>query len=154
MRHLIQPNRWTCLPTSFAMVLCRTLDEILAGVGHDGSEILWPDLPEPRCRRGFHIQEMISYAWSQGFTVTPFQAVPRLAPDDLETPVSIRPLVDLRQILDGRIAVLTGLSGRGSPHAVAWDGKLIRDPNGETYGLDKFALEAAWLTVDSGTNAL
>src|SRR5262245_42212493 len=147
MRHLLQPNRWTCLLTSFAMVLETNIDEIVASVGHDGSEVVWPNLPEPECRRSFHIQEMIDFAWEQGYAVTQFQAQPVMRPDPNESLVYVQytnPQARVRRILQDRRAVLTGLAG-GRRHAVAWDGKFILDPNGQVYALDRFVLDIAWL---------
>ena len=39
-----------CLPASFAMVLDLPLGDIFAGIGHDGSAIKFPSLPEPSPR--------------------------------------------------------------------------------------------------------
>src|SRR4051812_22249881 len=58
------------------MVLDLPLETIVKILGHDGSEKYWPEYPEPRCRRGFHIQEMIDLCFSLGKSVTPFQAYP------------------------------------------------------------------------------
>lgn len=40
-------NRWTCLPASFGTVLGLTLGEVFRKLGHDGSEVVFPDLPDP-----------------------------------------------------------------------------------------------------------
>jgi hypothetical protein len=76
-RHQIKPNRWSCLVTAFAMALDIPVAELIRLVGHDGSEIVNPELPEPGCRRGFHIQEMIEACWSQGHSVTPIEVFPQ-----------------------------------------------------------------------------
>lgn len=59
------------------------LDTIIREVGHDGSHILFPDLPEPHCRRSFHVQELIRVAWDYGYGVTEFQANCIMSPDGL-----------------------------------------------------------------------
>ena len=74
---LEKKNPWGCLETAFAMVMEMPLDQIYTLIGHDGSEIV-NDLPEPSCRRGFHIQELITAAILSGFTVTEIEAFPVL----------------------------------------------------------------------------
>ena len=49
MRLLRKPERWMCLPASFAMVLDLPLGDIFREIGHDGSQVVWPDLLEPAC---------------------------------------------------------------------------------------------------------
>ena len=62
-----QPNRWSCLPTSFAMILDVDVNELIRKIGHDGSEILWPNLEEPYCRRAFHIEEIAMVCYGLGY---------------------------------------------------------------------------------------
>ena len=73
MRLQQSPIRGTCLPTSFAMAMGIPVADIFAALGHDGSEVLWPDLPEPTCQRGFHVQELIRLAVKCGWSVTPIE---------------------------------------------------------------------------------
>ena len=47
------PVRGTCLPTSFAMAMDRPVEIVAKCLGHDGSTVVWPDLPEPTCRAAF-----------------------------------------------------------------------------------------------------
>lgn len=75
-----KPQRWLCAATAFAMALDMPVDEVLARVGHDGSEIVYPDLPEPMCRRGVHRQELIDIVMAQGYAVTPIELIPHFAP--------------------------------------------------------------------------
>ena len=79
MRLLRKPERWMCLPTSFAMVLDLPLSAIFDEIGHDGSQIIWPDLPEPTCRRGFHPQELIHVCLNHGHAATRVELYPVLA---------------------------------------------------------------------------
>ena len=64
------PNGWSCLPTAFAIVLGVPVKNIIDFLNHDGSEVLWPNLPEPRCRRSFHVQEVINYCLANNYAVT------------------------------------------------------------------------------------
>jgi hypothetical protein len=72
----VQPNRWSCLPTAFAMVLDIPVSQIFDYLGHNGEAIVWPQLEEPRCRRSFHIQEMIDFCFSKKYSVTGIDAIP------------------------------------------------------------------------------
>ena len=78
MRLLRKPERWMCLPASFAMVLDLPLAAIFEEIGHDGSQIMRPDLPEPTCRRGFHPQELIHVCLSHGHAATRVELFPVL----------------------------------------------------------------------------
>jgi hypothetical protein len=143
------PNRWSCLPTAFAMALYTSVHEVIAKAGHDGSEIAWPQFPEPLCRRGFHIQEMIFIAWRHySRTVTPFEALPMLRScdgDPIDVPSLPEPHWRMPEVMANASGVVTGTTINGQPHAVAWDGEIILDPNGTTYSIDKFRLECFWM---------
>jgi hypothetical protein len=80
MQLMKQPNRWSCLTTSFAMVLNITYDELIKEIGHDGSKLMWPDLPDPMCRQSFHIQELILCCYRRGLAVIPFEIYPIAGP--------------------------------------------------------------------------
>lgn len=138
MRLIKSPNRWSCLPTAFAMAMEVDLDTIIREVGHDGSRILFPKLPEPHCRRSFHIQELIRVAWDYGFGITEFQATCIMSPNGLDLHEFDMPIS-----LQG-YGVLTG-QGAVTRHAVAfkesrhWDKTgpgTIYDPNGTVYAYE------------------
>ena len=42
-----RPEPWMCMPLAFAMALDMPVADLLAAIGHDGSEIVFPNLPEP-----------------------------------------------------------------------------------------------------------
>lgn len=71
MNMLLQSDAWSCLPTSFAMVLGIEPKTIYEMIGHDGSEIIHPQLKDPYRRRSFHIQEMINVCLKLGVIPTP-----------------------------------------------------------------------------------
>ncbi len=62
------------------MALNITTAEFHALAGHEGNEIAFPDLPEPRCRRGFHVSEACLVALKCGYSATPIELQPRIAP--------------------------------------------------------------------------
>ena len=132
-----QPNRWSCLATSFAMALGITVEEFIELVGHDGSEILFPDLKEPWCRRGFHVQEAIYQARNLKWTVTPWELFPQVAATGSNETRVIFPwggeavvwrlFHEYTHVFRGVIEVRTGSGGH---HAVAFAGGYAFDPSG------------------------
>ena len=70
------------MPLAFAMALDMPVADLLAAIGHDGSEIAFPSLPEPLCRRCFHIQELVQVALARGFAATPVELFPVLQPTE------------------------------------------------------------------------
>jgi len=138
-----QPNSWSCLPTAFAMVLGMDASNFISKLDHDGSDIIHPDLEEPYKRRSFHIQEMIDICWLLGYTVTEIQATPTA-----EAQGELFVLPQAKNRLEYYLqfpAVLIGTGYTGIPHAVAWDGSLVCDPNGSSYTLDYFQVDMLFL---------
>jgi hypothetical protein len=148
MKHLLSPNRWSCVATSFAMVLDVPLETIIQIVKHDGSQKFWENLPEPRCRRGFHIQEMIDLCFLLGALVTPFQARPTSISDGascLRIPETFwSPKERIERALK-HPGVIQGETFEGQQHAMAWDGQRLYDPGGKIVSLEMFQLEVFWL---------
>jgi hypothetical protein len=152
----IKPNRWSCTPTAFAMVLGVPVSHLLEWTGHDGSEVLFPDLPEPAHRRGHHIQELIEVCLWLGYSVTPIELFPQIAatpqrtgglvfPDHRAEVVIFgnSPEVNWRRfnltISSGR-GVITGM-GHNCGHAVAYDCGTIYDPDGRQYEFSRESCE-------------
>ncbi len=174
MRLLTQPNHWTCLPTSAAMLLNMSLDGVFEYLGHDGSDIVWPDLPEPLCRRAFHIQEIIEMALAFDCTLTPieqnpmFANSPELAFETLGVAIDnhaknsvlkeyyeqikarlhpVKRLREMRDYLSAYDGLLIGLGSRGRPHAAAWNSKefTVYDPCGERLLISSFTVTTFWV---------
>jgi hypothetical protein len=129
-----------------------TVNDICKQVGHDGSQILWPELPDPQKRRAFHIQEMIDVAWSRGFCVSPIEGHPVSLVqhcnfrDTFTVPMLHGNMYRLNRYLELSQGVLTGLNLSGRRHAVAWDGQHILDPaSGEAYERHLFQIETFWV---------
>ena len=133
---MLQSNAWSCLPTAAAMCMYSEPREITDAIGHDGSEIWFPDQPEPANRRGFHVQEIIDVLVAN-FEVPVFiEAVPYI----LDKDVPVHPermeayLHDFPGILLGQHAdTKTG-------HAVAWDTHICWDPRGQKYSVQDFGI--------------
>lgn len=140
MRLIKKPNRWSCILSAFSMALdIADQQHLIDFVGHDGSEIIFPGLPEPMCRRGFHHQELIAVAVALDYSVTPFELVPALqsTPYTGATPQVFQinmPGRDLMfsMIVNTKRGVLTGV-GRNCHHAVAFNQGHILDPDGDSY---------------------
>ena len=73
---LKNPNDWSCLPAAFAIALDIPFSEVIDCVGHDGSEISDASLPDPLCRKGFHMQEMIKMCLRYNIAATPIELQP------------------------------------------------------------------------------
>jgi hypothetical protein len=144
----LKPNKWSCSITSLAMALNIPVANLIEQLGHDGSEIVFPDLDEPMCRRGFHSQELIHLAWRHRFTVTPFELIPTIAPTSGEGSLvqvhfdgSIKNnwhrFLDVIKHTSG---ILEG-QGRNCNHAVHYRQGDIYDPDGHYYRYTQEACE-------------
>lgn len=140
MRYQKQPNRWSCFPTAVAIVLGIEVDEIFKQLGHNGSEVCWPELDEPFCRRSFHQQEMVNVCFENGcgmISVSQKLAIAPLGTDDLlyfENPMFGRYV----KYYNG---VFTGRTQRNQPHALASYGGDIIDPSTGMKTLDKLIID-------------
>lgn len=147
MRPQVQPSRWSCLPTAFAILLSIDVQEIFDYIGHDGSEIIWSELKDPFKRRSFHIEELRRFCFARGIVLHEVDCEPAITVD-YALPVDLE-VVDqdkISKILHNHEAVFTGFAGKKHRHAVAWDGKQIIDPNGTKYGLEDFGIETIYLS--------
>lgn len=145
-----QPNRWSCLLTSFAIALATKQKFIFDWLGHDGSEIIWPEEEDPYNRRSFHIQELIDYTWWRGFSVTGFEPYPRSSnrkgePYRIEFPIGNQER--LLRVMKTHRGVITGRTVESQAyHAVAWNNETgkIWNPNGEVEDLSSIAINTFW----------
>jgi hypothetical protein len=146
MKLLQQEDRWSCLPTSLAMVLDLTIIQVLTAIGHDGSEIIYPDKDEPFKRRGFHLQEIVDAAYLLEHAIVTIEGHPILVSMDYdEYPIFNQEQITNRlgSYLFSSIGILTGRGKNGNYHAVAWNGKEIYDPTGpEVYSINDFIIES------------
>jgi hypothetical protein len=141
-----RPEPWMCMPLAFAMALEMPVADLLATIGHDGSEIVFPTLPEPLRRRCFHIQELIQVALSRGVAVTPVELFPVLQPTETGPfhKVVLYPDNNWRRFeatIQNSRGVIDGTGARLG-HVVAYDHGLIHDPRGAVYDYSRLACEA------------
>jgi hypothetical protein len=145
MKLLLQPNRWSCLPTAVAMVMRVTPKEVFDFLGHDGSQIVWPCLAEPFCRRSFHLEEMLEFCLDRLVYPTVLNVDTSYAPMDGLPDFLPYPNQDrILNHLSDHDAVLIG-ERDGNRHAVAWDQNMILDPEGLQYDLSEFTVETIML---------
>jgi hypothetical protein len=129
------------------MVMEVSVEYLIDKLGHDGSEIIFPTLPEPECRKSFNIQELIILALDFGYSFTPIVKQYTVFPRGEEAPyrndlsLSDEHLFELMSRFSG---VLTGTTYSGLRHAVAWDRHMILDPNGWKYDRTRFIMEVFW----------
>lgn len=156
MDHQRSPNRWSCLPTSLAMCLDVPVAELIAKLGHDGSEILWPELPEPTRRQGFHVEEL-AYVCRE-YSVVLACYVPCFGYNPLDTLDTSRDRVydfekEYQELLSLYNGVFTGCYRRSqSSHAVAWNAAedRIYDPDGVYARRDEFQAESFYAVLRTG----
>ncbi len=145
MQLIEQSNKWSCTACAFAMALNITLKEFIYQIGHDGSEIWFPELPEPLCRKGFPYPEGIQVSLRLGLSVTPVDIKPLCGPDD-EHRVALDHTVFANKMLIKYQGIISGM-GNQYFHTVAWDGKQIYDPSLGIYSLKNscFRPEVFWI---------
>jgi hypothetical protein len=149
MELLLQSDEWSCLPTAFAMTLGILPKEIYEFIGHDGSEVIWPELDEPYCRRSFSIEEMLDYCIATVYYPVQLSPNPAYCPEQTDRLFQpfLEPEARFAHYLEVKPAVLLGIGkDSGHPHAVAWCHKeqLIFDPSGEKYSIDRFEVESGF----------
>jgi hypothetical protein len=133
------------------MVLDESVDHLVRLVGHDGSEIIWPSLPEPFCRRGHHIEELQYAALDLGISLAPFVPQFEYNPGARETlPFErydfTKQFSRVKSCYDG---ILLGEYTKGHPHAVAWNANegLIYDPDGGCHPDSAFRAECFYAAI-------
>lgn len=123
-----------------------SVETIFRAVGHDGSKVLWPELPEPQRRKAIHIEEIKYVAFSFGRVLADFVPGLLYSPSgDPSTADHIDLLPQLKGVMCNFDGILLGrFSGRGS-HAVAWNAKeqVVYDPAGRLVNnLDAFEIDS------------
>jgi hypothetical protein len=111
--------------------------QLIRAIGHSGDEIVWPGMPDPQCRRGFHIQECIDISLTRNVYPIHIEAVPTSAPfgldkskieKNMQYSLPIDHSQRIKNYLSTNMAVIIG-----PRHAVAWDTEMIYDPKGLIY---------------------
>jgi len=137
---------WSCLAESAAMALNMSYADLIREIGHDGGKIIFPELPEPGKRQGFHMQEIIDIAIKRGYAVTPIEPLPCSTPDGLKVYTVHFEIKRFYNHLENARGIITGMK-RKWRHAVYWDGCCVIDPAGTVYDLDflDMDIDCFWL---------
>lgn len=118
MKRQTQPDQYTCLPTSFAMILDVDLEDIFKYLG--------------RKTGPFHIQEMVNYA----YFICQVPVIYIEATMELEGVQTVDDRINLRKYLEETNGIICG-QFNGRSHAAAWWNNKIFDPMGTVYDLDE-----------------
>lgn len=153
MRLQKQPNNWSCLPTAFAIVLNVDVPVIFKYLGHDGSEIIFPERESPYNRKAFHPQELVEYALEKhNRYVVQFDAeiCRQNMYGDIKSSSDVRTLLYYTE--SNHEKVLAGTDSNGKYHAVACDKyRNTYDPNGTIHSLnfflDRFSIYSLFLIM-------
>lgn len=146
---------WGCLATSFAMAFGVPTEHFYLGVGHNGSRIIFPHLPEPQGRRATHVSEACHFAIVFGFTATPFELIPQIAPLDGRGGNEAVYYGDVysdtwnweifQTLIRERRGVIECQNASGTYHAVAFERNTIFDPDGSQFIYSREACESRHL---------
>ena len=142
MKLQTSPNRWSCIPTSFAMCFDLPVVQLIKRLGHDGSKIVRPLELEPNRRIGFHVQEMIDLGVIFGYGVLVIESDPVLVGAD-GTEHEVIGIVSVFKYMTMFPGVILGTINNRR-HAAAYDTRTVYDPNGTVYTFDPavFQVEA------------
>jgi hypothetical protein len=144
----LSPNRWSCFVTSWAMIFNINVFWLMKYLGHDGGERWWPELQEPMCRRGFHIQDFMPYAWERGEVISEIRSQPKAVPyigaKVHDYPINAEWLKSILKVKRGVIGVA---NNAGVSHACALEDGMIYDPSGSICSIDNFdhPIHAFWM---------
>jgi hypothetical protein len=133
MELIKSPTIVGCLPTSLAMVLGRSFQDIIPYFGHDGLKVLWPEAQGIHKYRGFSEWELIEVCYAVGYACLPIPMCPaHYPPNHKEKAIAIfnedQTLERVNRWMDGNIGIIKGYRSADLPHACAWDGSLVYDP--------------------------
>ncbi len=126
------------------MALDMPVADVIGEIGHDGSEIIRPGLPEPTCRRGFHPQELIHLCLNHGCAATRVELYPVLrslpGSDEHLVVYADDNWVRFTRAIQQSRGVIEGV-GRRCGHAVAYERGRIFDPDGCQYDYSREACQ-------------
>ena len=138
MKLVKNPNEYSCMLASFAMLLNEPMDVLVEELGHDGSEIWWPELFGCMQYRGFHVQEFLDLCYKRGKIIFPVESVLTLGFPPIQEAKSIKMDNEKRFKMYTRSfkGILYGLvPSTRIFHACAWDRKKVYDPRGKVTDL-------------------
>lgn len=129
------------------MICESTVEDVFFCLRIDGSEIVWPEQPEPLRRRGIMMNEIIMYCTYRYVHLTPVIPTWSGKPEGSERQYDANlPQWWINHMFHYNNGIVLGKTPTGKSHAVAWDAeqKLILDPNGTSYPRSQFDMECFW----------
>lgn len=122
--------------------LALPFDELISKIGHDGSEIIKPELDDPLCRRAFMLPEVVNACLKMG---KPLLTIETRSPLTIDKDLIMlsKDQVDLF-LYD---ALLYGTVNEQA-HAVHCQKRWIYDPNGTSYSVEEFDIYAIVIRID------
>lgn len=141
-------DKHNCLLYAAAMVLDCSVDELIEEIGHDGMDVVWPQLIPPLCFQGHHIQEIIDCFVARGFGLMLVERECFQAPAEDVSPLQTFEHFEERFLhhVEGKEAIMVGRhKQKQCGHAWAWDGERCYDPNGFLAELKEYEVREAWI---------
>jgi len=127
------------------MALDMPVASLIERLGHDGGEIIFPDLPEPANRRGHNIYELIQVAVDLGYAVTPIPLRAAITPaNDPQRQVIIGTDVENWSRFTRHLRSSQGVIECFGPrlyHLLAYEQGHIFDPDGKQFSYSREACE-------------
>jgi hypothetical protein len=117
-----QPNEWSCLPTSLAMLVGLPVEDIIPKYGHDGSA---PVPGNPYDRLCFTDLETVKVALGMGVHLVPVHPYSRISRDGVEHWMNDPTFVRTLERFSGLVVGSKKGSGRGYGHSVCWHNGLF-----------------------------
>ena len=139
-------NGYICEINAAAMVLGHTPAGIAQLLGHDGREVLYPEIQGPERMRGVHGQEIVDIAILMNIALVQRECKPEADHCGNLRLVYTRDIGDLIKPHE-RPAIVAGLNEQGHGHAIAYDPKYeyYLDPNGPVSNVPTIRPELAWI---------
>jgi aryl-alcohol dehydrogenase-like predicted oxidoreductase len=138
------------------MLLNLSVERVIQLIGHDGSEIWYPNEPEPHRRRGFTTQEFMDVAFHEGYAMMEILQPEAWDGENLNTRRFIDSFPFARNFEERILfymtfaqGLVTGHYSANSYHMAAWDNttRQIFDPSHR--GVYSFDTNAESIVVES-----
>lgn len=141
MNLIRQPNEFSCLPTSYAMVTGKTPEYYFKEIGHDGSAECFPGAVPPFDRRCFSSPECAEVAYHLGYYS--YEIPNGYSHGKLIINPDINKMY--KYMAKHKGVILGKFNYSVTAHAMAWDGHEVYDPTGfvtlkEAYEIDSFII--------------
>lgn len=140
MKLIKQPNNYSCMAASAAMLFHYSIEEIYSFVGHDGSQVIHTNLPDPLCFKGIHIQEIIDVADRLSYSMTPIEFEPWQTSDGVNEYKIQFPEERFWNHLKDNKGLLIG-KAKTHWHVCAWSGQHVFDPAGLVYSFSDIKID-------------